>query len=177
FLALFAVPFFAIWWVLFSYDVRFLSVLTPLIAVMGAAAIQAAWRYAPAPQRLAWMPTAIFFIVLFALPAAVSAVDYKFDLLRHPFMSDADKHRLRFGTDRYEMALYLRTLPAGSRIWTQDLLLPYNADPAQHGLQIVIGGWPQDGQLADYDYWILSPGETLPDWFGPASPLHIQGDY
>jgi hypothetical protein len=24
---------------------------------------------------------------------------------------------------------------------------------------------------------VLSPGETLPDWFGPATPEHMQGGY
>jgi hypothetical protein len=36
FLLVFYLPFFVIWWTLFSYDGRFLLVLTPFIAVMGA---------------------------------------------------------------------------------------------------------------------------------------------
>jgi hypothetical protein len=71
------------------------------------------------------------------------------------------------------MALTLRTLPAGSRVWTQDLLLPYQAD----GVQMTVGGWPTASHLDDFDYWVLSPGETLPDWFGPATPEHTQGGY
>ncbi len=182
FLVIFYAQFFAIWWALFSYDGRFLLVLTPLVAVMAARLVQAVLPHLPAAslqaergsqmQRYSHIAAILLMIVL-ALPAASAAVDYKPELLRRPFMSDADKHRLRLGTDRYETALYLRTLPAGSRVWTQDLLLPYQAD----GMDMVVGGWPTADQLKSYDFWVLSPGEALPDWFGEAAPIHTQGGY
>jgi len=196
YLIIFYVPFFVIWWALFSYDGRFLLVLTPLVAVMAARLIQAVLPHPlpPSPLRREGelvgarppaLPAergrggevlriaAILLIIILALPAASAAVDYKPELLRRPFMSDADKHRLRLGRDRYETALYLRALPAGSKVWTQDLLLPYHAD----GMDMVVGGWPTADQLKPFDYWVLSPGDVLPEWFGDAAPIHTQGGY
>ncbi|MEP7284865.1 MAG: glycosyltransferase family 39 protein [Chloroflexota bacterium] len=171
-LAIFTLPFGAVWWLIVSYDDRFLLVLTPLVAVMAALVVQEVWRRVP--QRFIWLAYAIPMIVLLALPAASTALDYKFDLLFHPFMSDAAKHHLRLG-DRYEMALYLRTLPTGSRVLTQDLLLPFHAD----GVQVQTDVWPDAAQFAahPYDYWVLSPGAVLPEWFGQTEPIHKQGDY
>jgi hypothetical protein len=111
-------------------------------------------------------------ILILAIPAASAAVDHKTELLRNPLMSEADKHRVRLGADRYDMAIYLRGLPPGSRVWTQDLLLPYNAD----GVKMTIGGWPTTADLAGYDYWVLSPGEVLPEWVR-GEPVHVQGGY
>jgi Dolichyl-phosphate-mannose-protein mannosyltransferase len=173
FLLIFYLPFFAIWWLFFSYDVRFLLALTPFVAVMGARAVWEAARRIPARWTQYARIGGVALAVVLALPAASAAVDYKPELLRRPLMSDADKHRLRLGADRYDMALYLRTLPAGSRVWTQDLLLPYHAD----GVQMTVGGWPTQEQIAPYDYWVLSPGETLPDWFGADIPVHVEGGY
>ncbi|MCC7447998.1 MAG: glycosyltransferase family 39 protein [Anaerolineae bacterium] len=189
------VPFFVIWWALFSYDGRFLLVLTPLVAVMAAQVIKLVLPHPLPPSLLrsegelvstrspsllaerGWgevlRTAAILLIIILALPAASAAVDYKSELLRRPFMSDADKHRLRLSTDRYEMVLYLRTLPAGSKVWTQDLLLPYHAD----GMNMVVGGWPTADQLKPFDYWVLSPGDVLPDWVGDAALIHTQGGY
>ncbi len=173
FLLVFYLPFFVIWWVLFSYDGRFLLVLTPFIAVMGAHLVQAIVQRVRLPRSRIVRWAAILLVGLAALPAASAAVDFKAELLRRPFMSEADKHRLRLGADRYDMALALRTLPAGSRVWTQDLLLPYQAD----GVHMTVGGWPTASNLSGFDYWVLSPGETLPDWFGPATPERTQGGY
>jgi hypothetical protein len=99
-------------------------------------------------------------IVLAAYPAFV-ALDFKTHLIRNPVPSDADKHRIVLG-DRYDMALALRALPAGSKIRTADLLLPYHAD----GMRVTVGGavsTPAD--LSPYDYWVVMPGEALPTWF------------
>jgi hypothetical protein len=173
FLLVFYLPFFVIWWLLFSYDGRFLLVLTPFMAVMGARLVQAVAHRIRLSNTRTVRRAAILIVFLAALPAASAAVDFKVELLRHPFMSEADRQRLRLGADRYDMALYLRTLPTGSRVWTQDLLLPYQAD----GVQMTVGGWPTASNLSGFDYWVLSPGETLPDWFGLATPEYTQGGY
>jgi hypothetical protein len=173
FLLIFYLPFFAIWWALFSYDDRFLLVLTPFVAVTGARVVQEIARRIPAQYTQYARIAAVVVIVGLALPAASAAVDFKGELLRRPFMSDADKHRVRLGADRYNMALYLRVLPPGSRIWTQDLLLPYHAD----GVEMTVGGWPTQEQLESYDYWLLSPGDALPEWLGADSPVHAEGQY
>ncbi len=169
FLLIFYVPFFVIWWALFSYDGRFLLILTAVVAVMGAALVQAI------ASRLTWTHTGelalVGAILLLALPAAVNAVDYKDELLHHPLMSDAEKHRVRLGP-RYDMALYLRTLPTGSRVLTQELMIPYYAD----GITVVVGDWPSQSDVIAYDYWVLLPGDQPPDWL-TGTPLHEDGGY
>ncbi len=175
FLLIFYVPFFVIWWVLFSYDSRFLLVLTPYIAVMsGHFVISVAARLA-APQLIPQPRTTALLIgamLLVALPALSAAVDYKPELLRHPLMSDAEKHRVRLG-DRYDVGLYLGTLPPDSRIWTQDILLPYYADH----VRVTVGSWPNAEQLRDYDFWVLAPGEIPPDNFDKVQPLYQRGEW
>jgi hypothetical protein len=173
-LLFFTLPFFAIWWGLYSYDDRFLLVLTAPVAVMGASALQSVWRRLPRPARLAWLPFIIVVVFLVALPAASAAVEFKFEVLRRPLMTDAEKHELRLGRDRYRTALFLRTLPANSKVWTQDIMLPYQSD----GMRMMVGLWPTDrAQLTGYDYWVLSGTEKLPEWFGALSPLHQEGTY
>jgi hypothetical protein len=195
-LVIFYAPFFVIWWMLFSYDGRFLLTVTPFIAVMGARVVDTVInfiaRLQPSPPAL--LPqergarerviegkrravslqsiAGILVIVVLAIPAASAAVDHKGEVLRNPFMSEADKHRVRLGADRYDMAIYLRTLPPGSRVWTQDLLLPYQAD----GAKMTVGGWPSAADLAGYDYWVLSPGEAPPEWLR-GEPVHVEGGY
>jgi hypothetical protein len=185
-LIIFHVPFFVIWWALFSYDGRFLLTVTPFVAVMGARVLNAVVNLTPQPplrfaergsegeRRYLFLRnvTAVLVIGILAIPAASAAVDHKAELLRNPLMSDVEKHRVRLGTDRYEMAIYLRSLPPGLRVWTQDLLLPYHAD----GARMTVGGWPTAADLAGYDYWVLSPGEAPPEWLR-GEPVHVQGGY
>lgn len=175
FLLIFYAPFFVIWWALFSYDARFLLVLTPFVAVMGGhfalsiAARLSAPQLVPQPRITALQ---IGVLLLLVLPAASAAVDYKPELVRHPFMSDADKHRVRLG-NRYDVGLYLSTLPPGAHIWTGDVLLPYYVD----GGSVMVGGPPTPEQLADYQYWVLTPGETPPDWLSAVPPIHEVGGW
>jgi len=111
-------------------------------------------------------------IVLLALPAASAAVDFKGDLLRHPFMSDAEKHRLKVGS-RYDVGLYLQTLPPPRRLWTTDGLLPYYAD----GADATVGASVLPESLAGYDYVVVSPGQTLADPPPGLTLVHTDGDY
>jgi 4-amino-4-deoxy-L-arabinose transferase-like glycosyltransferase len=173
FLLIFFLPFFTIWWLLFSYDGRFLLILTPFAAVMTASMLQSLIPFINT-HYARYLPVALaVLILLLALPAYSAAVDYKPELLRQPFMSDDDKYRLRFGADRYDIARYLSNLPPGSKIWTEDLLIPYHAD----GVQMTVGDMPTEDLLNGYDYWLLSPGDALPDWFGPDVPVHREGEY
>ncbi len=172
-------PYFAVWWAHFSYEDRFLLVLTPLIAVMGARCLLTlgAWLKIPRQAILRQPPRLSIglmgLLILCTLPAANDAVQFKFDILHHPLMSDSDKHRVRLG-GRYDVALFLQTLPADSRTLTDDTLLPYPAFPAQ----VIVGGWPASAaDLKPYGYWALKPGETLPAWAGAMQPSFQSGGY
>jgi len=178
FLLICYVPFFVIWWALFSYEDRFLLVLIPFAAVMGAALAQVGLqRVGPPPliQQPRLLAALLAFMIFLALPAASAAVLFKPEIVRRPLMSDADKHRVRVG-GRYDMALYLQTLPVGLHLLTSDHLLPYAAYPANLTVGDV-GNNLTPAQLAGYQYLILSPGESLPRWFRGGVPMYTAGGY
>jgi hypothetical protein len=203
-------PFFAIWWALFSYEDRFLLVLTPLIAVMGARIVRdlselalnedrflltlrplvpymgldtvRRWvnRYSlprlKPSRRLTWRYVGL--LAVFAILPASNAVLFKNDILRHPLMSDADKHHVRFGV-RYDAALYMQSLPAGTRVLSDDTLLPYLVFP----VLVTVGSAASMADLTHYEYWAFNAGDNLPTWFtnqqtGTAlTPVFQSGDY
>lgn len=155
-LLVFFLPFFVIWWALFSYDGRFLLAVTPIVAVMGGRLV----TRVPLPElrnpaRLA----AALLLALLTLPAAWQAVDYKDKLLRHPLQTVEEKHRLVFGA-RYDIALRLRELPANANVLTSDTLLPYLALPTR----VTVGAWPRSSFENTYNYWVLRPDESYPNW-------------
>ncbi len=170
------VPFFGVWWLLFSYEDRFLLALTPLIAVMGARAVRVLGErlIRPRPVQPRWLIVGLSVLILVCtLPAANDAVLFKGEILHHPLMSDADKHRVRLG-GRYDVALYLHALPANARTLTDDTLLAYPAFP----VQVITGGWPAtSAALAGYQYWAVKPDEALPSWFGTPMPIYQSGGY
>jgi hypothetical protein len=87
-------------------------------------------------------------------------------------MSDTEKHQLAVGKDRYQMANYVSTLPAGTRILTDDLLLPFHTD----NVEIMIDIIPQDGNTGGYDYYVTA-STGLPAWLAKMEPVHIEGRY
>ncbi|HLY27799.1 MAG TPA: hypothetical protein VKQ72_15745, partial [Aggregatilineales bacterium] len=173
-LVIFYVPFFVIWWALFSYDGRFLLAVIAPISVMAAEVVLEVFRRIAPVERFMWLRYAAILFAFMAIPAATAAVDNKLELVKNPFMSDIDKHRVRLGTDRYNLDLFLRTLPAGTRVRTIDILLPYNADNIVPTIDWVPNS-PAD--LAGQDYWVISPGETLPTWSATATPVFSEGAY
>jgi hypothetical protein len=176
-LAIFYLPFFAAWWLLVSYDVRFLFALTPLIALMAGRLTWEIYRRALArltlPHARLLAALSLFVIALLALPAAWIAVDHKAELLRRPLMSDAERHRVRLGP-RYDMALYVRGLPSSARVWTDDGLLPYHAYTPD-GPTVIHGGPPAPGDA--YDFFAVQPGTDAPAWLGSRPPIYEVGGY
>jgi hypothetical protein len=170
YLTAFYLPFFVIWWVLFSYDSRFLLAVLPFVAVMGAHLISvAASRSEQLPPRAVQIGTAGVILVLAGV-SGFTAVDHKTELLRYPLMSDAEKHTVRLG-GRYQVGLYLRQFP-GARVWTQDPIMSYHAD----GVMVQSSPYPKDRAALDgFDYWIASPGEAVLD--GLPEPIYMAGGY
>jgi hypothetical protein len=94
-LLLWTLPFFAAWWLFVSYDPRFLLLFLPLLCVLAGDWLARLWeeRVNPAWQPRALIALALLVIVL-AVPVLWQAVEFKSDLLRNPFMSDAEKRVL-----------------------------------------------------------------------------------
>jgi 4-amino-4-deoxy-L-arabinose transferase-like glycosyltransferase len=106
----FYLPFFAVWWLFFSYDERFLLTLSALAAVMAAEALRVC--LAPLLRALPQLHRALLMhaVLLSSFFALYTAVDYKAELLRTPFLSVEARWRVVFGA-RYAVAQFLKTLP------------------------------------------------------------------
>jgi len=93
-LLVFTLPFFAFWWLLASYDRRFLLYFLPILAVLAAGYAVKLWERVPQRYQhtLSWMLTVI---TLGATVYIVSiSVDYKIAMLHDPFMNDAAKNKV-----------------------------------------------------------------------------------
>lgn len=156
-------PFAAAWWWMASYDTRFLLVIVPGVAVMGAWALGVigsalAARYALDLPRAVQVALLVI-MLLMALPSARKALSFKGDLARDPLMDDDRRHRIALGAI-YDVAGYLAALPAEGRVLTDDHFLPFYAG-AEGRLTVIVGGLPQRESLARYDYLVV--GGALPD--------------
>ncbi len=163
------VPFAAVWWWMASYDTRFLLVVLPGVAVLGARMLAAMWSALVARYPRAARPGRVPLIVLLAaivalsLPAARKAVTYKGDLLRDPLMDDQTRHRIALGPV-YDVARYLDALPAAGRLLTDNHFLPFHA-AQESRLEVIVGGLPRRDALARYDYLVFAG--RLPDAVQP----------
>ncbi len=116
-LMVFSVPFYGLWWLLASYDARFLVMLVPLLAVMAGLMLDELLmllrKRAPLIRitRAQWL--AIFCVLILASFSLRKTVNYKATILSQPFMSDAEKHRVVLG-GMYDLAVAVNQLPAAA---------------------------------------------------------------
>jgi 4-amino-4-deoxy-L-arabinose transferase-like glycosyltransferase len=97
FLLLWIIPFFFVWWLLVSYDPRFLLLFLPLVAVLGGKWLAYLWKLLPTVwQRRVLAPLIALMLVLTFYQAWIS-VEFKTELLHNPLMGDAEKHAVVLG--------------------------------------------------------------------------------
>ncbi|MCB9456524.1 MAG: glycosyltransferase family 39 protein [Anaerolineaceae bacterium] len=87
-------PFFAVWWLLVSYDPRFILLFYPLLAVMGGGLVAAIGERLPLTVRRRAGIAALLLAVILAGLVAWNSVEFKDNMLRQPLMSDAQKHAI-----------------------------------------------------------------------------------
>ncbi len=170
----FALPFWGVWWGFFSYDPRFLMMIWALLAVMSAWLLVALWRRLPQrAQRLAWRALPLVLIVL-ALPAARQAVEYKSEILRHPWMSEVARYRL-YVSPGYDAVLWLRENAPRASVMTTDGRLAYYLNITHP--RVAVSG-PSDANLC-YDYWLARPGVSVAQWEarGTLQPTFTRAGY
>jgi hypothetical protein len=91
-LAIWTLPFFGVWWLLVSYDPRFVLLFLPLLCVWGGGWLIHAWAWIPAIwQKRIRMPLAVVALI-WTLYIAWISIEYKGAIVGDPFMSDAAKH-------------------------------------------------------------------------------------
>ncbi len=150
-LLIFSGPLFAVWWALFSYETRFLLLILPLVAVMGAQTLVGTLKMIPArllAQRWA-QRVAIVMLIALTLPAASKALLFKSAIIRSPLMGDVAKHRLQTGP-AFEVGAYLDTLPAGTVVMSA---VPYVAYYTGPEIDVREGWWLR----FEASYWVLGP--------------------
>lgn len=93
-LLVFTLPYFAFWWILASYDRRFILYFLPILAVLAAAYGLQLWQRIPQiyHRSLGWLLTVI--TLGLTLYIASISIDYKAEMLRNPLMDDAAKHAI-----------------------------------------------------------------------------------
>ncbi|MBI1279670.1 MAG: hypothetical protein GC179_16195 [Anaerolineaceae bacterium] len=91
-LLVFTMPYFAFWWLLASYDRRFILYFLPILVVLAAGYGLKLWQHIPQSyhRSLTWLLTIITLGI--TLYIASISIDFKSELLRDPLMNDAAKH-------------------------------------------------------------------------------------
>ena len=90
-LLLWTVPYFAAWWLLASYDTRFVLLFLPPLTALTGIWLARAWdALPPGWQRRAALPLALLALLL-ALPNAWRSLEHKDTLLSDPLMAHAAK--------------------------------------------------------------------------------------
>jgi len=163
----FGVPFWLVWWLLFSYDLRFLLLIWGVFAVMGADLLLAAAGWLARRGWLArdgWLMRVALPLaaILLALPAARVAVDHKPQILRYPFMSDDARHTVQLG-GRWAVIRWLRAeAPPGSSVLFADYHFYYAL--MQADLRLSLLDATDRATVTAHDYWIALPGQPEPSW-------------
>lgn len=84
-------PFFGVWWLLVSYDPRFLLLFLPILAAMAGGWLARMWdRLQPAYQEQMRLPLMLGAVVMGVYMAWI-AVSFKQDILRNPLMGESEK--------------------------------------------------------------------------------------
>ena len=93
-LLILTLPYFAFWWLLASYDRRFLLYFLPILVVLTAAYALKIWERIPQPyhQSLSWLLTLI--TLAMTVYIVTISIDYKREMLRDPLMNDAAKRKI-----------------------------------------------------------------------------------
>jgi 4-amino-4-deoxy-L-arabinose transferase-like glycosyltransferase len=87
-------PYFAAWWLLVSYDPRFLLLFFPLLTILAGRWLDSLWSSIPDSWKPLAGRAAVILVVVLAVYIAWIAVQYKDEILRNPLMGDAEKHAI-----------------------------------------------------------------------------------
>lgn len=160
-----ALPFLLAWWWLASYEVRFLTTILPLLAVLAALMIDDVVDWAPARLATAGVHVLRLGVVLLVAAAAAAAmrktIEHKTAIAASVWLTDEERHRVRLG-GLYDLARALNRLPPGSRVAGVPPVIRFHLDLDRLGL--VDARVPEHaGQPGGYDYIVThgAPGEPV----------------
>lgn len=165
----FGVPFWLVWWWLFSYDLRFLLLVWGVFAVMGGKlvmdGVDKIGRPAGRPYPVIPQIGIAVALVIVAFPAMRIAVDHKTHLARDLWLSGPERYAAQFG-EQWTAIQWLRDNAPGMTVKVDDALLVYPLQSRGITTNFLTGAEPAG--VRGNDYWLLSPGQELPDWLAAA---------
>ena len=176
FLMAFAVPFLGAWFLLASYDSRFLMTVLPVLAVMGALMIDdihdaLAPRLTPRRRHLASLALAVA-VAGATLVSLRKTVEHKAVLIRTPWLDGATRHRVQLG-GLYDLIVVLNGLPRASRVAGVPSIARYHLDLDRFAR--IDFAWvmkPPAALVGDYDYVAYRPVDGRPmEWHAAGEPL------
>ncbi|PWT93978.1 MAG: hypothetical protein C5B54_00850, partial [Acidobacteria bacterium] len=170
------IPFYGAWWWFANYDVRFLVMIVPLLAVMAGLMLDDLVIYLKNHASATWVTRAnwiaICCVLVWAPLSIRKAVNYKGTILTRPFLSDAEKHRVVLG-GMYDLATTMNHLPTGSRIIGVPSMALYHVDLTRFGkVSNEKVNVPPNEFLNRYDYaaYKFADGQR-PGWSRQGQPL------
>ncbi|PWT89696.1 MAG: hypothetical protein C5B54_08535 [Acidobacteria bacterium] len=169
-------PFYFAWWWLASYEVRFLVLIVPLLAVMAALMLEDALAVLMTNVSVAWVNRigriAICSVLILAPLSIRKTVSYKGAILSRPFMDDSEKHRIVLG-GIYDLGIAIDHLPAGSRIVGVPPTAFYHIDSHRFKEISDLKMNTAPGTLKDrYDYVVYTfDDKQRPGWLQNCEPL------
>lgn len=86
-----SLPFFGVWWLLVSYDPRFVLLFLPLLVVMGSGVTLHIWAHIPTKMREIGRWVITIGAVVMAVYIVWISVEFKDEIAHNPFMGDTDK--------------------------------------------------------------------------------------
>jgi hypothetical protein len=172
----FAAPFFAAWWCLASYDVRFLVMIVPVLSVASAmmlgdavpkvaARLPVAWRIGGS-----WLTASL--IIALAVPSIQVGIQGKRAIVQNPWMNDFEKHEVRLG-GVYDLAVAINGLPESSRVLGVPALSIYHIDRGHMaGISQAVPAAPpwELASVWDFVVYHLSAQDT-PPWASASEPI------
>jgi hypothetical protein len=93
-LLVWTIPFFIFWWLLASYDPRFVLLFLPPLTVLAGGLLADLWKMLGINWRSRLRLSVAAIALLLTLYVAWISVEYKDEILRDPLMSDASKHEI-----------------------------------------------------------------------------------
>jgi 4-amino-4-deoxy-L-arabinose transferase-like glycosyltransferase len=96
-LLIWTLPFFGVWWLLVSYDPRFVLLFLPLLCVLGGAWLAQIWQAVPQKWRPVIYRVATVGVLLWMLYILWISIEFKPEILQNPLMSDEAKHIIVLG--------------------------------------------------------------------------------
>jgi hypothetical protein len=91
------IPFFGVWWLLVSYDPRFVLLFLPLLCVLGGGSLVGVWQNVPQKQQQLLFRVVTAGALLWTLYILWISIEFKAEILRDPLMGDEAKHAVVLG--------------------------------------------------------------------------------